>query len=86
MIKPDVPCVPLYHSFDSRRKITQRTKLRHGCSNLKADLYQDGVSMDSSCSCGNDFEFVFSLNTFLMKGRDAFSEVHCNSFLQLVDS
>ena len=49
--------------FWKQKRNVLHTKLIHRCSDLKADLYRVGLTIDSSCSCGinveNSIHFFF---------------------------
>ena len=47
-----------HFSYGNRNTNIIYTQLRHGCSNLKADLYRVNLVPNSRCSCGHYFENV----------------------------
>ena len=58
-VKGDILCgnhVPSYYMKGQRCLSVLHARIRNNCSDLNRDLYQNHLTNDPSCSCGNDNE------------------------------
>ena len=58
-VKKDILCGthgPSYFMKGQRRLSVLHARIRNNCSDLNRDLYQNHLTNDPSCSCGNDNE------------------------------
>ena len=56
-VKRDILCgthIPSYYMKGQRRLSVLHARIRNNCSDLNRDLYQNHLTNDPSCSCGND--------------------------------
>ena len=63
-VKRDILCgthVPSYYMKGQRRLSVLHARIRNKCSDLNRDLYQNHLTIDPSCSCGNDNENALQL-------------------------
>ena len=80
MLSFSVSNVPKYYLAGDRKLFILHTRIRYNCSDLKSDLFSNGISVHATCGCGYPIEdtehYLFRCNYYTVQRLKLFHNLH----------